>query len=1309
MASHTPDDGGSWTKDDVWGNANYDGVVFDRGMTGEGTRQVLGPETPSTTIAYYHSEDPADQDLDIYWDLACWNGYTWGAATTASIIFRAEDTLTYQDGYALHYNTYDPVQGPPPNYGLALNRYDNGIRTQIWTPSSEWWFDDDTINKFKITLRGSQITVYHWEDPGGGFDWVQLAQVTDATWAGGKILVRSGGVNGVQPDYLRVETAESPPDKPTIAITDQGADYIEFDSSAFGEGVPNYGHQASQWQVTLAADTGFATPARDVTTFNPLNFETYLATGLNLFLYQYIGRVRYQDAFDRWSEWSDASSSTAVEVEGQYYTAFAERPIDVNIRTDIPADWSELDTSDGESTWFLKPREDATCLVTMDRVSIDGVTGTVDPILWEGFPSIGQQIVFGRFVFDVITSEGTCTSGVEDATGLICRESTGLISGPEYGGAGSGGINPAGNTDPLWCGTSIGGPHCSQMNMMGPSSSGSPGATGWVQVAYKRLWPDQYWNVVYPVVHAGGVSSSQGHLCGLYKSWGWIHLDSPAWGAETVPAIALGSPPPTGWTHMKMGPTLEGRPQRWLAWSSHIGLQGEKRTGVRGSWNGGGGWIMFEDPCCFSCNGLESTHGAPSPCGINLSEHSRWCVDEWIVCSSNHVRILDLPTGWHFLIGGTGPHVSTGSTFWPAPVVGDGSDDQLLDFGGFAFPADTIYLSLPDGTVVEWDVPTGIWGGDVYRINSGILGAAGVGARLTGTFEGTDGTGYIAYIDANDGLKLDKWSAAGGLVNLDTVAFPVVTGVYYNVVLEAVGTTIRAKAWAGGAGLQGDPENNDPLTWAIELTDATYASGAPGLVGLTDQPVDFDAFAAGLGGDPYPTGRYPGACVWVSPAEGQIYDAGDSPLQLEWSPPPVTAGVLGGEIVYELQYQAAGDPAWASLATNVRGTTYSWDISSLPAGYYCVQVRAYAGCEYGPWAQVCFQWIGGVARSPEGYFFGDWYRGEAGVGNWIRLFQAHHTDDALPVHGCLVTRELMPAGVQGECLFQKLYVAVTSNTVGTLQITPILDGNYLLEERRIVQLGSFDPDDDPYDPVNLPPSTRVARRYEVDLTRGFGNPERFRYGYRGSYWQVEICATDYAGQGRIEIDGVAVKLTVVRESHPWARPFTGEMEVDVELERRRRFMFGISTEDALTASIYTAEMGGSDFGEVLQFQLEPNAHAPFGPSEEAWFRTLYLSFTRSNNADITLDVVPVLDGVALEATEVTLPAVVNNVPVTDIHEVPLSVAYEVAGVEIGRYGARGVWFSFRVTNSSQRSTGEIALNGAAVEVIPVRETEAGVV
>ena len=547
------------------------------------------------------------------------------------------------------------------------------------------------------------------------------------------------------------------------------------------------------------------------------------------------------------------------------------------------------------------------------------------------------------------------------------------------------------------------------------------------------------------------------------------------------------------------------------------------------------------------------------------------------------------------------------------------------------------------------------------------------------------GWSYIAYLDDGVYFRLARYSPLYGLQVIASVEYEHEPGVYYNIVLQADGTALNAKVWS-------DAESEP--AWMIEETDGEYASGAPGIVALSTTEVLFDVFSTGLGGDPYPLGRLPGTPVWLLPNTPIYIARSDPALTLEWTQPEMTSDVLGGAVAYELEYRRDGDTAWTQFWRGYE-RTYDWDMSNLLAGEYCVRVRAYVGCEYGPWAELCginFEGAPPTFETPDGYYFGDDQVGLPDHGHWIRLFQASHTDDGTPVNACLVSRELVLAGVGGECLFKKLHLNLTYTTQCQVVITPIVDGEVIDEEAKTLNLAST--------------GGRVVDRFEIDLTRGYdvAGTERFRYGMRGSYFQVKVCVTDIGGTGRVEIDGMSLVYTVARETHAWARPFAGELETDVELEQSGGYYFGTETEDT-PAALYK-HGGETDFGFTIVPHIEPRMIAPFGVSAEAWFRSLYLCVTRSNQSDWELEVVPIIDGTELEPMTVALATV--DQPKTEIFELPLSRPYERSDVEQSTYGIRGVWFTYRIRTVGRRPAGEISFDGAAIEAIPCRETEAGV-
>lgn len=644
-------------------------------------------------------------------------------------------------------------------------------------------------------------------------------------------------------------------------------------------------------------------------------------------------------------------------------------------------------------------------------------------------------------------------------------------------------------------------------------------------------------------------------------------------------------------------------------------------------------------------------------------------------------------------------HYGAASLTGQASVSGSGTVEQGTVYGSATLTGSAEVVATAYFASVSSDATLT---GSAEVVATGWLSKVGGVATLTGkayAWAGDyPGQGYFAYLYNGEYFRLAKWSPLTGLVILDEVAFVHTPSTYYNIVLEADGNTLNAKVWEGNPNIPPGvaDDENEPVGWMISTTDPDYAGGTPGLVALGTADVKFDVFSTGLGGSTYPLGRLPGAPTWVTPSVPFSVPENDPIVPLSWLRPYMTGDVLGGVVNYELEYKREADSEWTFL-TSTNETSYDWDLSRYPnSSSYCVRVRAYVGCEYGPWAEICGIGWGGQAptfETPDGYYFGDDNVGEPDHGMWIRLFQASHQDDEYPVYSCLVTRELLLGGVGGECLFKKLYVNLTYSTAGQCVVTPILDGERVTEETRFIDL-------DPGEGI-------ATRRFEIDLTRGYdqNGTERFRYGLRGSYFQVEICVTDISGTGRIEIDGIELMYTPARETHTWARPFYGELEVDIQPDINPGYFFGTETDD-VGAAIYELATNDRDFGRELRVRLQPRAVAPFGTAMEAWFRTLYICVTRSNTTDGQLKVTPIIDGTELEAEYVTLTGTTQ--PKTEVLEVPLKIRYPSSTLERSTYGIRGLWFTYRIETVGGRPDGELSFDGCAVEAIPSRETEPGV-
>lgn len=115
-------------------------------------------------------------------------------------------------------------------------------------------------------------------------------------------------------DPVNVTTdAEAAPDQPTCTAGTPTETGVTLTSSAFSDANSGDGdtHAASQWQVTTAADTSYASPVIS-TGDDATNLTSYAASGLTGST-DYIARVRHKDSTGLYSDWSaDESFTTAA-------------------------------------------------------------------------------------------------------------------------------------------------------------------------------------------------------------------------------------------------------------------------------------------------------------------------------------------------------------------------------------------------------------------------------------------------------------------------------------------------------------------------------------------------------------------------------------------------------------------------------------------------------------------------------------------------------------------------------------------------------------------------------------------------------------------------------------------------------------------------------------------------------------------------------------------------------------------------------------------------------------------------------------
>ena len=785
-------------------------------------------------------------------------------------------------------------------------------------------------------------------------------------------------------------TTTEGPNKPTIVASDTGPDFVEMTGSAYvGDGDV---HASSDWQLTLLADAGFASPILDESNRNAAELLVWTEFNLDLFNNQYLIRVRYVDSSGDVSDWSDAVT-TGIVVTGQFYTPFGERALGFVLRS---ANWDEVWAA-LESTWTNTADPDAICEVVSRRLPNTPTAGEVDPIFWQGFPSVDKQIIWTRIKFDQVGLGVVPCVGDSSPNGIICRVTEGLENFEDF-------------EDPLlpgWRVVKSGAGAWSQQTDKGASLAGDGAidpVTGalrfrhvagdtpnamviwdgagviaqgkWMQVRTfldNRSSPGYWWLTAWPGIMMGAqddtnyYSFQNVHQCNVFATWtfqitykhGPLSTDFASQSMFRSIATPVGSTlsyhvGASKYDYIKGALTDDGAAfgqieETYPAFGIRRGFDREHRFSTEGSWTSGKVGLVVN-----SCSSMPAWE-PPGPLSVDV------LFDQVAITTNNIVTFTGLPAGWYVDI--TADSIAAANWFGnettpDTRATGNAAvDPQTVSFRGHAMPYDTLNLYDADGNLIEtWTVGNnalgqpGIWGGDVYNISVGGGGIGAIGgpsARNTGTPGGTTGSGYYAYLSGGTELRLDRGDDVGGLVNLGTFPFVYEPKIFYNIVLEATGTTIRAKVWSG-------PESADPGIWHIDVVDGTYAIGAPGLVGLDGTAVDFDVFAAGIGGDPYPTGRNPGTPVWLTPTIPFTIDA-TRVIALSWTRPQMAAGVIGGDVTYELQYRRNIGEAWTDLTTTIDPVrSFAWDTTTLQANAdYCVRVRTLVACEAGPWAEIC--------------------------------------------------------------------------------------------------------------------------------------------------------------------------------------------------------------------------------------------------------------------------------------------------------------------------------------------------------------------
>lgn len=112
------------------------------------------------------------------------------------------------------------------------------------------------------------------------------------------------------------DTGNNSPDQSTLLVTSYNFNWISVEGDVFND-VDGDSHAATQFQITLAADTGFASPVEDYTKTTG-NLYVYTFNGL-LASTEYRMRLRYKDdsgdPATEWGAWSTVSYPATITTD----------------------------------------------------------------------------------------------------------------------------------------------------------------------------------------------------------------------------------------------------------------------------------------------------------------------------------------------------------------------------------------------------------------------------------------------------------------------------------------------------------------------------------------------------------------------------------------------------------------------------------------------------------------------------------------------------------------------------------------------------------------------------------------------------------------------------------------------------------------------------------------------------------------------------------------------------------------------------------------------------------------------------------
>lgn len=180
----------------------------------------------------------------------------------------------------------------------------------------------------------------------------------------------------------------TPPTTPTITVDAYDQISVALRSSAFvaGEGGT---HQASQWQITTAGDTGFASPVHDSGTTTVYK-TVYSYSGLDGGT-PYIARVRHQEDNDVWSAWATAASFTTTSLPDKPTISIAGTAADYAAFDGSAFNSSDPAVTHAATQWQLAASGDTGFASPLDDVTV--YTGDLESWTFFGLDLWANQYI----------------------------------------------------------------------------------------------------------------------------------------------------------------------------------------------------------------------------------------------------------------------------------------------------------------------------------------------------------------------------------------------------------------------------------------------------------------------------------------------------------------------------------------------------------------------------------------------------------------------------------------------------------------------------------------------------------------------------------------------------------------------------------------------------------------------------------------------------------------------------------------------------------------------------------------------------